>query len=124
MLAYGGPPNLGIYSASKAALVVLSRNAANAWKREGIRVFAVNLGWVATDGEHKLQTGFHKMPENWADHHRQAHALWPLADGGGCGGLVPVPRVTAGAQMMTGAVIDYEQMPTGVFDSHPALAPE
>jgi hypothetical protein len=25
--------------------------------------------------------------------------------------------------MMTGAVIDYEQMPLGTFDSHPALSP-
>ena len=32
--------------------------------------------------------------------------------------------VSPSAQMMTGAVIDYEQMPTGVFDAHPALAPE
>jgi hypothetical protein len=24
---------------------------------------------------------------------------------------------------MTGAVIDYEQMPVGTFDSHPALSP-
>ena len=32
--------------------------------------------------------------------------------------------VSPSAQMMTGAVIDYEQMPAGVFDDHPALARE
>jgi len=123
MLAYGGPPNLGIYSASKAALVVMSRNAANAWKREGIRVFAVNLGWVNSDGEHKLQTEFHKMPPNWADLIGKrmpfGRLITPEDVAGLCQFLVSPP-----AQMMTGAVIDYEQMPTGVFDNHPALAPE
>ena len=32
--------------------------------------------------------------------------------------------VSPSAQMMTGAIIDYEQMPTGVFEAHPALGPE
>jgi NAD(P)-dependent dehydrogenase (short-subunit alcohol dehydrogenase family) len=39
MLAYGGPPDIGIYASSKAALVAATRNAANAWKAQGIRVF-------------------------------------------------------------------------------------
>lgn len=123
MLAYGGPPNLGIYSASKAALVVLTKNAANAWKREGIRVFAINLGWVNSDGEHKLQTEFHKLPQNWADLIGKrmpfGRLIVPDDVAGLCQFLVSPP-----AQMMSGAVIDYEQMPAGTFDSHPALAPE
>jgi len=123
MLSYGGPPNLGVYAASKAALVVLSRNAANAWKREGIRVFAVNLGWVATDGEHRLQTTFHKMPENWAEVIGKRMPFGRLQKAEDVAGLCQF-LVSPPAQMMTGAVIDYEQMPTGVFDSHPALAPE
>ena len=32
--------------------------------------------------------------------------------------------VSPSGRMMTGAIIDYEQMPAGVFDAHPALAPE
>jgi NAD(P)-dependent dehydrogenase (short-subunit alcohol dehydrogenase family) len=36
-----------------------------------------------------------------------------------CAFLVSEP-----ARMMTGAIIDYEQMPAGTFDAHPALAPE
>lgn len=122
MLAYGGPPSIGTYSASKAALVALTRNAANAWKREGVRVFAINLGWVNSEGEHRLQTEFHKMPQNWAD---EIGRRMPS-------GRLQVPDDAAGvisflcsppAQMMTGAIIDYEQMPVGVYDDHPALAP-
>ena len=123
MLSYGGPPNLVTYSASKAALVTMSRAAGNALKRDGIRVFAINLGWVASEGEHKLQTEFHKMPPNWQE----------LIGGRMPSGRLIAPDDVAGlfeylvspsAQMMTGAVIDYEQMPVGTFDNHPALAPE
>ena len=122
MLAHGGPPNLGTYAASKAALMALSRNAANAFKREGVRVFCVNLGWTLTDGEHELQTGFHKLPQDWAETMgaRMPFGRLIAADdvAGLCAFLVSPP-----AQMMTGAVIDYEQMPVGTFDIHPALSP-
>jgi NAD(P)-dependent dehydrogenase (short-subunit alcohol dehydrogenase family) len=121
MLAYGGPPDIGIYAASKAALVALSRNAANAMKHKGVRVFCINLGWVNSEGEHALQTGFHGQPENWAE---------------GAGKLVPFGRlivpddvaglcrylVSPSAQMMSGAVIDFEQMPVGTYDVHPMVA--
>ena len=122
MLAYGGPPNLATYSASKSALMTLSRNAANTFKRDGMRVFCVNLGWAVTDGEHELQTGFHKLPQDWA---KQIGSRMPFGRlitsddvAGLCAFLVSPP-----AQMMTGAVIDYEQMPVGTFDNHPALSP-
>lgn len=122
MLAYGGPPNLATYSASKSALMTLSRNAANTFKRDGVRVFCVNLGWVVTDGEHELQTKFHKLPENWAKQigERMPFGRLITADdvAGLCAFLVSPP-----AQMMTGAVIDYEQMPVGTYDNHPALSP-
>jgi NAD(P)-dependent dehydrogenase (short-subunit alcohol dehydrogenase family) len=123
MLAHGGPPNLATYSASKSALVTLTKSAANTWKRQGIRVFAINLGWALTDGEHALQTSFHKMPEDWA---KGMGARMPFGRlitaedvAGVCSFLISEP-----ALMMTGAVIDYEQMPAGAFDQHPALAPE
>ncbi len=123
MIAYGGPPNLASYSASKAALVMLTKHAANTFKRDGVRAFCVNLGWVNTEGERALQTGFHKLPEDW---HEAIGKRMPS-------GRLIVPEDVAGlmaylvspsASMMNGAVIDYEQMPTGVFDVHPVLDPE
>jgi NAD(P)-dependent dehydrogenase (short-subunit alcohol dehydrogenase family) len=123
MLSHGGPPNLITYSASKAALATLTTAAANAVKREGIRMFTINLGWVATDGEHKLQTTFHGMPENWAEIIGRRMPAGRLITSEDVAGLVAF-LVSPAAQMMTGAVIDYEQMPAGTFDSHPALGPE
>ncbi len=123
MLAYGGPPNLAIYSASKSALNTLTRNAANSWKRQGIRAFAINLGWTLTDGEHALQTGFHKMPQDWAEHIGKRMPAGRLIVPSDIADLCAY-LISPSAQMMNGAVIDFEQMPVGVFDAHPALAPE
>ena len=120
MLAHGGPPSIGTYAASKAALVALSKNAANTFKREGVRVFAINLGWALTEGEHALQTGFHGLPENWheeiGNRMPAGRLIAPEDVAGLCAFLVSPP-----AQMMNGVVIDYEQMPIGVYDVHPAL---
>lgn len=121
MLAHGGPPDIGVYSGSKAALVGLSKNAANAYKRQGVRVFCINLGWANTEGEHNLQTGFHKQPQNWAELAGEkvpfGRLIVPDDLAGVCAFLVSPP-----AQMMTGAVIDYEQMPLGTYDFHPMVA--
>ena len=123
MLAHGGPPNLSTYSASKAALNTLTKAAANGVKRENIRIFAVNLGWVASDGEHALQTGFHGMPQNWAELIGRRMPAGRMIVPDDVAGLFAY-LVSDSGRMMTGAIIDYEQMPAGVFDSHPALAPE
>ena len=123
MLAHGGPPNLTTYSASKAALNTMTKSAANGVKREGIRIFAINLGWVHTDGEQALQTGFHKQPQNWAEDIGRRMPAGRLMVADDVAGLMAY-LVSPSASMMTGAIIDYEQMPVGVFDAHPALAPE
>jgi NAD(P)-dependent dehydrogenase (short-subunit alcohol dehydrogenase family) len=122
MLAYGGPPSIGVYAGSKAALVGLTKNAANAFKNDGVRVFGINLGWANTEGEHTLQTQFHKQPENWAD---KIGAKTPF------GRLISPDDVAEfcaylssdPAKMMSGAIIDFEQMPNGTYDFHPMVGP-
>jgi len=123
MLAHGGPPNLATYAASKAALNTLTRSAANSVKREGIRIFAINLGWVHSEGEQALQTGFHGLPEDWAKDIGRRMPSGRLIVPEDVAGLFEY-LVSPSAQMMTGAIIDYEQMPAGVFDAHPALQAE
>jgi NAD(P)-dependent dehydrogenase (short-subunit alcohol dehydrogenase family) len=121
MLAYGGPPNLTTYSASKAALNVITRSAANTWKRQGIRVFGINLGWTLTEGEHLTQTGFHGLPEDWAEQIGARMPFGRLANADDVAAVISF-LVSPAAGMMTGAIIDHEQMPAGTFDTHPALA--
>jgi len=123
MLAYGGPPNLTTYSASKAALNVLTRSSAHKVARHGIRIFAINLGWVNSEGEHALQTGFHRMPQDWATAIGRRMPAGRMITPDDVAGLVAY-LVSPSAAMMNGAIIDYEQVPAGVFEGHPALAPE
>ena len=123
MLSHGGPPNLTTYSASKAALNILTRSSAHKVARDGIRIFAINLGWVNSDGEHALQTGFHGMPQDWAEAIGRRMPAGRMITPEDVAGLVAY-LVSPSASMMTGAIVDYEQMPVAVFESHPALAPE
>lgn len=123
MLAYGGPPNLTTYCASKSALDTMTKSVANTVKREGIRVFGIHLGWVHTEGEQALQTGFHGLPQDWAQAIGKRLPSGRLITADDVAGVMAF-LVSGPAQMMTGAIIDYEQMPVGVFDAHPALDPE
>ncbi len=123
MIAHGGPPNLATYSASKAALVALTKHAAQAFAWEGVRSFCINLGWAFTEGEQEMQTQFHGLPQDWSK---------------GIGAQMPSGRmimpndiaelmaylVSPSAQMMNGTVIDFEQIPTGMFRTHPVLKGE
>ena len=122
MLSHGGPPNLTTYSASKAALNIMTRSAAHKVARDGIRIFAINLGWVHSEGEQALQTGFHGMPENWAEEIGRRMPAGRMIVPDDVAGLVAY-LVSPSARMMTGAIIDYEQVSVGVFESHPALGP-
>jgi len=120
MIAQGGPPHLATYGASKAALVQLTKHAAHTWAWDGIRCFAINLGWAFTEGEQRTQTQVHAMPENWSETIGQQTP----------GGRLILPNDIAdlvfyltspSAQMMNGTVIDFEQLPAGVFRAHPIL---
>jgi NAD(P)-dependent dehydrogenase (short-subunit alcohol dehydrogenase family) len=120
MLAYGGPPHIAIYSIAKSALVTLTKTAANTLKRDGIRVYAINLGWAVTPQEHALQTGFHGMPEDWAERIGEKQPFGRLIVPEDVGGLCSF-LVSKDAAMMTGNIIDLEQFVAGTMDTHPAM---
>jgi NAD(P)-dependent dehydrogenase (short-subunit alcohol dehydrogenase family) len=52
--SYVGLPHLLVYSATKGALVTLSKNLANALQHTRVRVFCLNIGWVDTEGERAI----------------------------------------------------------------------
>jgi NAD(P)-dependent dehydrogenase (short-subunit alcohol dehydrogenase family) len=114
--AHGGAPILTAYSASKAALAVLTKNVAHSLLPNRIRVNALNPGWVATPGEDATLKRFHDYPENWAE---DAGARLPF------GRLISSEDVaraiaflaSAESGLMTGTVIDYDQFVMGTNGS-------
>jgi NAD(P)-dependent dehydrogenase (short-subunit alcohol dehydrogenase family) len=118
MLTHGGPPFLLAYSASKAALAALTKGAANAVKRDRIRIQAINLGWTVTPNEHRVQMTVHGLPETWAEDIGGRQPFGRLLLPGDVGDLVAF-LVSSGASMMTGAVIDLDQHVAGTVDDNP-----
>ncbi|MGL4611251.1 MAG: SDR family NAD(P)-dependent oxidoreductase [Trueperaceae bacterium] len=53
--AYCGEPRLLAYAMSKGAMMTMTRNLADAYSREHIRVNQLNLGWTITENEIKLK---------------------------------------------------------------------
>lgn len=118
MLAYGGPPFLLAYSASKAALATLTRGAANSLKRDGVRVLGINLGWTWTPAEQDVQTRVHGLPEDWSERIGAQQPFGRLLMPEDPAGLVAF-LVSPDARMMTGAIIDLDQFVAGTVDDNP-----
>ena len=118
MLAYGGPPFLLGYSASKAALVTLTRGMANTLKWQGVRAFGINLGWTVTPAEQEVQRRVHGMQPDWAEVLGEAQPFGRLLMPEDPAGLVAF-LVSHDAAMMTGAIIDLDQYVAGTVDDNP-----
>jgi NAD(P)-dependent dehydrogenase (short-subunit alcohol dehydrogenase family) len=112
--SHGGQPFLTPYSASKGALGVLTKNVANSLRKDRIRVNAINLGWSHTPGEEVVQAK-DGSPADWL---AKAEARQPF-------GRLIYPKDVAAlmaylmsddAQMMTGALIDFDQNVAGTYD--------
>jgi|GEM_PF-446910 len=119
MIAYGGKPSLAAYSASKAALNALSKHAAQEFAWDGIRTFVIALGWTLTEGEIAVQAAL-GMPADWAQSNGAEMPSGRLISPEDIADLVAY-LCSPSAQMMNGAIIDFEQMPQGMFRQHPAL---
>lgn len=118
MLAYGGPPFLLAYSSSKAALAALTRGTANTVKRDGVRVFGINLGWTLTPSEQDVQTKVHGLSEDWAEVIGCNQPFGRLLLPQDAAGLIAF-LVSQDASMMTGAIIDLDQFVAGTVDDNP-----
>lgn len=62
--AYCGEPNLLTYSIAKGGLLTMTRNLANTYAAQRVRVNQVNVGWTLTENENEifLREGY---PETW-----------------------------------------------------------
>jgi NAD(P)-dependent dehydrogenase (short-subunit alcohol dehydrogenase family) len=116
--ATGGQPFIAAYCASKGALETLTRNTAYALLRNKIRVNGLNIGWMASDGEDKVQREAHGAAPDWL---REAASRQPF------GRLVEPEEVARAVAflasdesgLMTGSMIGFDQSVLGGFDQAP-----
>jgi NAD(P)-dependent dehydrogenase (short-subunit alcohol dehydrogenase family) len=109
--AYIGEPKLMAYSASKGALMTLTRNTASFLNQYRIRVNQINPGWTLTPNEQRVKSEEGKG-EDWL---AEATGTRPF-------GRLLLPRDIALAALyfasdesecVTGSVLDLEQYPVG-----------
>ena len=108
MSGHGGQPFLTPYSASKAALAGVTKNAAYAYRNERIRVNAVLPGWMDTEGEDAVQKKWHNAPDNWLEIAEKNQPMGQLVKPEQLAYLVAY-MISPNAGVMTGALVDYDQ---------------
>jgi NAD(P)-dependent dehydrogenase (short-subunit alcohol dehydrogenase family) len=112
MNAHCGAPDLAVYSATKAALATLTKNAANAHLADRIRVNGLNLGWVDTETERHLHAVTLGRGEGWLDEQAAAQPLGRLVSAEDCARQA-VWLLSPASAPMTGVNLDLEQKVTG-----------
>jgi NAD(P)-dependent dehydrogenase (short-subunit alcohol dehydrogenase family) len=115
MSSHGGQPFLTPYSASKGAMVTLTRNVARAVREHRIRINGLNLGWMDTPGEHIVQQKFHGAPDDWLEKAERAQPFGQLVKPREVAQLVAF-MLSERAGLMTGSIIDYDQNIVGTSD--------
>ncbi|OYR22023.1 SDR family oxidoreductase [Brucella thiophenivorans] len=118
MSSMGGQPFIAAYCASKGALDTLTRNVAYSVLRNRIRVNSLNIGWMASDGEDRIQREFHGAPANWLDEAVKNQPFGRLID------PAEVARAIAflaseESGLMTGAIVNFDQSIWGAYDASP-----
>jgi NAD(P)-dependent dehydrogenase (short-subunit alcohol dehydrogenase family) len=121
MSAKAGQPFIAAYCASKGALATLTENTAYALLMNRIRVNALNIGWMASEGEDRTQKQYHGANPNWL---AEAAAQQPF------GRLIDPKEVARAVAflssdesgLMTGSVINYDQSIWGAYDAAPRPA--
>jgi NAD(P)-dependent dehydrogenase (short-subunit alcohol dehydrogenase family) len=112
MNAHCGIPELAIYAGTKGALATLTRNAAHAHMADRIRVNGINLGWVATESEERMQAQV--MGPDWEARAAADLPLGRLVRAEECARLA-VFLLGDASVPMSGAVIDFEQKVAGAI---------
>src|SRR5215467_9010044 len=115
MSEHGGQPFLAPYTAAKAGLAGLTRNAAHAHRWQRIRINGLDIGWTDTEGEDATQRRFHGAGDGWQE---RAGASLPMGKLGQVGEIADfvVFLLSDRSGVVTGSVIDWDQSVMGGMD--------
>lgn len=112
---HAGQPFIAPYCASKSALATLTRNSGFALMRNRIHVNQLNIGWMASDHEKKLQEAELGDP-GWQARAEAALPFGRLLDPDEVARAV-LWMASDDSGMMTGAVIHFDQSVWGGYDA-------
>ncbi len=112
MVTHCGQSFLAPYSASKAALLNVTKNAANALAQHRIRVNGINVGWMDTPAEDAIQRKWHGAGDDWLEKAEAAKPFGSLVKPVSVAGLVSY-LLSDDAGVMTGSIIDFDQHVSG-----------
>ena len=118
MSGHGGQSFITAYSASKGALVTLTKNVAYSVMSHRIRVNGLTIGWMDTPGEDRIMKTYHGGGDDWL---KKAEAGRPF------GRLIKPAEVaracaylcSAESGLITGSIIDFDQYVIGTGNSIP-----
>lgn len=115
MSSHGGQPHLAPYSATKAGLAGLTRNAAHAHRWDRVRINGINIGWTATEGEDVVQRKFHDADDGWLERASAAQPMGKLGQVDDMAALA-VLLLSERSGVVTGSIIDWDQNVVGASD--------
>jgi NAD(P)-dependent dehydrogenase (short-subunit alcohol dehydrogenase family) len=121
MSSHGGQPFITAYCGSKGALATLTKNIAFSVMRHRIRVNGLNIGWMNTPGEDRIQKDYHGATGGWLAEAVRDQPFGRLLE------PAEVARTVAylsspESGMMTGSIIDFDQSIVGCYDAPPQPA--
>ncbi|HEU0220643.1 MAG TPA: SDR family oxidoreductase [Paracoccaceae bacterium] len=112
MVIHCGQSYLAPYSASKAALALLTKNVATAHRRDHIRVNGIAVGWMDTPGEDAVQRQWHGAQDGWLEEAEAKQPFGQLVKPDEVAGLAAY-LLSPASGVMTGAIIDHDQNVAG-----------
>ena len=118
--AMTGQPFISTYCVSKGALATLTRNTAFALLKNKIRVNQLNIGWMASDGEHEIQTKYHGASEDWLEDAAKEQPFGRLLDPKEVAKAVTF-LASDDSGMMTGSVVNFDQ---SIWGGYPFAPPQ
>jgi NAD(P)-dependent dehydrogenase (short-subunit alcohol dehydrogenase family) len=118
MSALAGQPFIAAYCASKGALATLTQNTAYALLRNRIRVNGLNLGWMASEGEDRIQRSHHGADDDWLERAAASQPFGRLINTNEAARAVAY-LASAESGLMTGSMINFDQSVWGAYDDAP-----
>lgn len=112
MNVHGGSRDLAVYAATKAALALLTRNAAQHHRFDRIRINGINMGWADTPAERDMQANTLKLGADWLARAARQQPFGRLLTADDVARLT-IFLLSPGSEPMTGALIDQEQWVAG-----------